>query len=203
MRVCSMHTWIGASAGLLLLGVACGGELEVGEAEHALAAISDCGFGCVDPADVVSAAFTGGGSAVDTSTSAAQPGALANAKQSACDAAKATITSPNCPDPANCLGTSTMVCTYGPEDCRVSGTFGGDPSAWVAACKLSSESDAWKKAHCSKRTGPGGKPAYVLCTIDATAKASTKCTPKKKACEAHREATLRLSGEMTETEEIR
>lgn len=166
---------------LALTTLSCG--LEPALEEHRDPLFVECGDTCVDPPPVPGTATTGGGAGVGTSSSAAARDAKTNAETSACGAAKVGLSAPACPDAANCTATSTITCTYANMRCPVVGSFGNTPRDWVQACKLSKETDAWKAANCNLRTGPGGKPSFVLCTVDATATASTDCEPKVKTCE--------------------
>lgn len=170
-------------AAMVAFTAACGVEPALEEHRDLLTAL-ECGDTCVDPAPVSGGASTGGGAGVGTSSSAAASDAKKNAENSACNAAKVGLTAPACPDAANCSATSTITCAYTNMRCPVVGTFGGTPRDWVQACRLSKEDDAWKAANCNLRNGPGGKPSFVLCTVDATATASTDCEPKVKTCES-------------------
>ena len=165
---------------------ACGGGPDVGHTPSAVQAEAspapECGPDeCTDPPPNVSQPFTGGGAGVSTTSTGAESNAQTDARKKACDAAKATVQPPPCPEADRCVPVSDTTCAYANEDCTPRGTFGAQPREWSAACKLSSEPKAWKDAHCSPRTGPGGKPQYVLCTVDATATAATDCQPRPAA----------------------
>ena len=167
--------------GGLVAFTACGGpEPPDHESSQSNLLKSGCRDDCPDPAPATSVAFTGGGAAVDTTTTAARPKAEQAARDSACKAAKDSIVPPACHDPVRCKASSGESCTYANLQCPVSGQFGDDLDAWIEACKASNEPQAWKDQNCNRRNGPAGKPAYVLCTVDATATATTVCTPRRR-----------------------
>jgi len=173
---------------------ACSGESVLHEERSQLTAA--CSEGCDDPMPVAGQPATGGGAGVGTSSTAAAGKAKTNAERSACTAAKVGIVAPPCPDPDHCTGTSTITCTYAMMQCPVVGDFANDPRAWAKACKLSDEPAAWKATNCNVRNGPAGKPSFVLCTVDATATASTHCTPKSNSdCVAGEATDVATTGE--------
>lgn len=169
---------------LSALALACGGvETEHAEAESAIEAWTGCADDCDDP-DAMGESKKGGGAGVGTSSTAAAEAGLAAARKSACDASKATVEAPACPEPERCEATSSSkTCTYEDEQCRVSGSFADNPRKWVNACRLSAEPEPWKQQHCNMNNGPGGKPFYALCTAKATATAVTECKPRANVCE--------------------
>jgi hypothetical protein len=153
----------------------------------AFALLSAADADCADCEDGVTVGQMkrGGATALSSTSTGAVAAAQNIARDKACAASKRTLgAAAPCPDPTRCQPAGdTATCDYTNDRCPARGTFASRPNEWVAACQDSTESDAWKAAHCTLHGTSGGKPHFAICTVEATAKRTTRCVPHPSCAE--------------------